>query len=360
MKFISDPRTSVKWAKLSLDMRCIESVSCFPKFNDTQSLERRDLPKLPNTVEVTTGVLEIEPGVRLVGHKWLLGENGEFCCDEVFEPPRILNMFNSDRDAPITVNKDGVFSYMPGRRSIVVKEKVGIAVASEPSNWGSFIFRIIPKLVLLKTMGCKKILVYCRHESQREAIRSIGFDDDSIITHHPSVEYVLEGGAYYPMALHLSGYLTTFARVALSTFPRAQSSRFGKLIYVSRGSSSKRRCVNEDEITAMLTKYGFSIMYPGELSFSEQVEVFSAARFVIGPSGAAMFNVAFCQAGTTIIDIESQPWWKYAHCNFFSSLRLDYGIFWGTPIEKGNHAPFMVDVDALERRVQQCIIDINF
>jgi len=356
VKFITDPRSSVSWAKLFFDMRCIDYVTCIPEFNDDPYLEPRALPKLPDTVEMLSGALDVDPGVRLVGHKWLLNDDGDFFTDEVFTPTRISSMFNSDRDVPIKMSDDGAFTYVPGRRRISIKEKVGIAVASEPSNWGSFIFRVIPKLVLLKSLGCQKILVYCSHETQRQAIRTIGFNDGDIICHYPENEYVLESGAIYPMALNTSGYLSTFARVAFSIIPRTKNSRFGERLYISRGNSSNRKCVNENAVTTMLIRHGFSILYPGELTFSEQVEAFSAAKFIVGPSGAAMFNVVFCQPGTSVIDIESQRSWTYAHCSFFSSLGLKYGVFWGQAVDnRSTHAPYELDVDALEHRVKQCI-----
>ena len=356
MDFITDPRYAVKWAKLLFEVKCIETVCCLPRFNDNPYSEAKHLPKLPDSIEINSGVLAIQPGVRLVGHKWLLGEDEKFCCDEVFSSSRIANMFNSDRDTPIKINAEGEFSYIPGRRKIFINEKIGIAVSSEPSNWGSFIFRILPKVALLKTLGCQKILVYCSHTTQRQAIKSLGFDDSDIICHYPENEYVLDGGAIYPMTLQSSGYLSTFARIALSNFKKTNTSKFGEKIYITRGNATKRKCVNETDVISMLDKHGFTVVYPGDLSFFEQVELFSGAKFVIGPSGAAMFNVAFCKPGTHVIDIESQRAWTYAHCSLFSSLDLAYGIFWGKPVEDNDvHAPFTIDCNALEERVKKCL-----
>ena len=61
-------------------------------------------------------------------------------------------------------------------------------------------------------------------------------------------------------------------------------------IYVSRRKSS-RGPSNELEVENELRALGFEILFPEELSFAQQVFVFSNASFLIGPHGAGLTNI---------------------------------------------------------------------
>jgi capsular polysaccharide biosynthesis protein len=55
----------------------------------------------------------------------------------------------------------------------------------------------------------------------------------------------------------------------------------------------------------VLAPFGFDVIDPGELSFREQVELFSQASVVIAPHGAALANLVFCRPATRILEIFS-------------------------------------------------------
>jgi hypothetical protein len=75
-----------------------------------------------------------------------------------------------------------------------------------------------------------------------------------------------------------------------------------KRIYVSRRLSS-RSLKNESEVEAYLSTNGFAILFLEEMSFSEQIQAFQNADFVISPHGAALANLIFCKKGTNIVEI---------------------------------------------------------
>jgi len=62
-----------------------------------------------------------------------------------------------------------------------------------------------------------------------------------------------------------------------------------------RRNSSLRHIVNEDEIEQALVARGFVVIEPERLSLEEQVALYSSAKMVLGATGAAMANLAFCQ-----------------------------------------------------------------
>lgn len=74
-------------------------------------------------------------------------------------------------------------------------------------------------------------------------------------------------------------------------------------IFVSRKNYNNQRLVNEIEVVELFKQYDFEIIYPEDLSFHEQVEIFSRAKYVAGASGAAFTNIIYCPYKTTIVCI---------------------------------------------------------
>lgn len=72
-------------------------------------------------------------------------------------------------------------------------------------------------------------------------------------------------------------------------------------IYISRKGANYRRLLNESRIIHALKKRGFEEVYPETLSFQEQVELFSSAEIIVGPTGAGMSNIVFAPAGCKVI-----------------------------------------------------------
>ncbi len=64
-------------------------------------------------------------------------------------------------------------------------------------------------------------------------------------------------------------------------------------IFVTRRHATTRRVLNEPEVSALLTRYGFEGVELSELSFRAQVELFHEADIVVGPHGAGLSSIVF-------------------------------------------------------------------
>lgn len=76
----------------------------------------------------------------------------------------------------------------------------------------------------------------------------------------------------------------------------------GRYIYLGRLSSG-RKLINEEELKHYLTQCGFEIIYPEQLSFAEQVQLFNEAEYVIGPNGSSFAGVIFSKPGTKVVSL---------------------------------------------------------
>jgi len=71
-------------------------------------------------------------------------------------------------------------------------------------------------------------------------------------------------------------------------------------IYISRDRARVRKVLNEVELTAILKGNGFDILIGEELSFSEQVDVFSQCETLVGLHGAGLTNCLMMKPGRII------------------------------------------------------------
>ncbi len=102
-------------------------------------------------------------------------------------------------------------------------------------------------------------------------------------------------------------------------------------IYISRKKKDLSRLLNEEGIEKLFIKYGFEIIYPEELSLSEQIRAFAGASAVAGVSGAAFTNIIFCRPQTEVICIIPMEYEFYLYSTMAYLLEerfvfLDAGI----------------------------------
>ena len=132
------------------------------------------------------------------------------------------------------------------------------------------------QLITLKT-GClyeiDKLIIPSMLTVIRDNSRSpVAFDKDVLIT---------------PQAIH---YVRNniFNRLGLNP-----SHGFRKL-FITRKKPKYRRLLNIEKIEELMITLGFEIVFAESLSFINQVQLFSQAEIVVGPSGAGLTNIIFC------------------------------------------------------------------
>lgn len=75
----------------------------------------------------------------------------------------------------------------------------------------------------------------------------------------------------------------------------------GRRVYIARDRARYRRLLNESQVQDLLRAFGFETVRPEDLSFTEQVGLFSDAAAIVGPTGAGMANVVFAPASCKVI-----------------------------------------------------------
>ena len=235
----------------------------------------------------------------------------------------------------------------------------------EPSNYGSFIFRLMPKLFEIRQLGLienSKFLAYPASKTTMECLGMLGLSPQQIVPHNPRLRYRCEH-VLAPSMRNNQAFLDPETKSLVGDLRLRFGTKQvrGKKVYISRygfGQSglSMRRMMNELALIERLSRAGFMIYSPEEDTMLGQIKTFSSAEMVVGPSGSAMFNSVFCWPGTKLIDIESENWWLHAHTCLFSSSELEYGILVGAPDPNDDnavHRRWTVDIDALMDRLSR-------
>lgn len=313
---------------------------------------------------------------KQIGYRSYISKGGVFFNDQVYiDDAGVEENLSRLRQSDAFPNEDtGLvegssarhFKQGPMVRSVEILSEEIISLCSlEPSNYGSFLFRILPKLGTVgDLLGTRRVLVPIFSPSMRELLHLCGIPDERIIAHDTHVTYQISR-VLVPSNRNIHAFIddetrTFFARLR----NRYSDGKREKKIFVSRlgwsGSyaATHRVMVNEKEVAAALQKLGFELVLTHQMSVLEQISMFASASFIVGASGSAMFNVVFSHPGTKLIDIESEPHWIFAHTNLFASFELDYGVFEARRLDPGDstpHKPFSVNVDALVARVKSML-----
>jgi len=244
------------------------------------------------------------------------------------------------------------------------------AVASNYAHW---LTEVLPRIVLYTRHACSKdiplIVDEGLHKNIYESL-SIAVDENRLVYTIPKdcstrvrhLEVVTPAG-YIPYASraprrpgHSHGVFSPHAlRAVREAFRhlmiRPADSASGSHIYVRR-NARQRRLINDQEISHLLADAGFTIVSPEELSFSEQVRLFSQAEFVIGATGAALANLIFCQPGARVHVLmaqhEEMPYWYWQRLSDCVGVSLSYGLGEICAVRDiGFHADFRVALDAI-------------
>ncbi len=140
---------------------------------------------------------------------------------------------------------------------------------------------------------------------QLEQFALLGYSLDRLIRVKPE-QPVLLRQAIVPSRLVLGGrwidpILPRWHRERLRRAVAGVPSIAGRKLYLSRQGAVRRRVVNEEAVQALLESLGFEIVHPERLGVREQINLFSSASHIVGPTGAALTNMVYAPAGALIV-----------------------------------------------------------
>jgi hypothetical protein len=199
--------------------------------------------------------------------------------------------------------------HMAGRVAVV--SSVG---ADKYFHW---MFDILPRFGILQRSGLvpDHYVVNAATQFQKDSLKVLDIPPDRILspagtTHIEADELIIPSlsGPVFVMSpqLHACEYLR-------ATFLQKHGTRKAhRALYITRADASTRRVINEAEIREEVMDRGFEVVSLSNVPFLEQVELFAAAKIIVGPHGAGFTNAVFCQPGSILIEFMPERW--QIHC----------------------------------------------
>lgn len=90
-----------------------------------------------------------------------------------------------------------------------------------------------------------------------------------------------------------------------------QVENVNRMIYISR-EKSRRKILNEEKLIPIVKSFGFDVVNCEDLSFIEQIKLFSGTKVILGEHGSGMNNQIFSPYGCNTIEIYNPVWLH--HC----------------------------------------------
>jgi len=130
--------------------------------------------------------------------------------------------------------------------------------------------------------------------------------------------------------------------------PLAPVLKPGRRIYISRSKDARRCVLNEQDVRACLTQFGFEVVYAQELTVEEQVSLFHTAEWIVAPHGAGLTNMLFGEH-LRILEFIHDPS-PYMYFSRLASI-LGHEHHYIPAKQKRKDDDMLVDVAGLERKL---------
>ncbi len=146
-----------------------------------------------------------------------------------------------------------------------------------------------------------------------------------------------------------------------SNLPKVESQiSFSSRIYISRPKTAGRRLINEDDVLEALTPLGFVAYTLENLSFSDQVRLFSQAEIVVSPHGAGLTNIIFAQ---NLIVIELFGSFGIPTLFFLAkALGFQYACLMSDHNKRNQYSDkfngIMMDIDKFQAQYNDIMVDV--
>jgi capsular polysaccharide biosynthesis protein len=135
---------------------------------------------------------------------------------------------------------------------------------------------------------------------RRSSVRGCGVDHLVTTFSHRHIRHSASGhfDAFSPEAIRaLSNRLVHGAGTPSSAHT------LGKRLYISRGTVSHRRVLNEEAVMEILSPHGFQRICLDRLPLREQIQLFHGASHVIAAHGGALTNLLYASPGCQVLEV---------------------------------------------------------
>jgi glycosyltransferase involved in cell wall biosynthesis/capsular polysaccharide biosynthesis protein len=202
------------------------------------------------------------------------------------------------------------------------------------------------KIVLPKSIDIAALF------DHRESIRALGFGEYEILEVGAGLVKVreaiwVENNLVQSMPAFV---LKDFQQRVAALYAGLRTPRNRRLLIARKGPT--RKINNIEEVETVLSRNDFETVYLEGMSVVDQILLFQSAEFVVGPHGAGLSNLVFCEPGTKVIElmpcVEMRPFfWQISE-----KLGLVHGLQFCAPVEGSG---FQASINVNTKKLQALI-----
>ena len=237
--------------------------------------------------------------------------------------------------------------------------------ASGHKNYFHWLYDILPKInICFKNYELKEIdyfYISKLEEFQKSTLHILGYSNFKIIdsnkNRHIQADEIIcsehpwyKNGFILEEANKLPAWIINW--INDSFINHAKKFDCNEKIFIDRSESAFSHCqfVNNKEIINFLKNQGFTSYKVGQLSFQEQIYLFSNAKIIIGAQGAAFANLAFCKKNTKILEIKPKSHPNFVDQRISKIKELNFNLIETDELEiKDERGDIFLDTEDLKK-----------
>ena len=145
-------------------------------------------------------------------------------------------------------------------------------------------------------------------------------------------------------------YLRAFQQRVARLHAGARAATRRRVLVARRGPA--RMIANLAQVEGLLASAGFETVYLEGMGMAEQIRLFQGAEFIVGPHGAGLANLLFCEPGTRVIEFMPTAEFRSFFWVISQKLGLVHGVqFCPTTHGSGFQGALEVDIGKLQALV---------
>lgn len=257
--------------------------------------------------------------VNLIGKQSLVFDDDDYC---IYDMPcrDIENKFNLKCANTVYIDKEKTSIVYDDMTIDLIDEGI-MLIANASANYYHINFEVFSKLCLIEELGLYPNMPIIVDEvilsvSQfKEELDKLNKSNRKVIYLKKGICYKVKKMIYIselaiiPLNRRI-GKTCEYGELAISELAikllnknLAVENVVSRKIFISRKYSKNKRLENYEAIEEMFLEFGYEPIYPDQISFDEQVKIFSQAKYIAGVSGAGLTNILFANKCAKIICI---------------------------------------------------------
>jgi capsular polysaccharide biosynthesis protein len=223
-------------------------------------------------------------------------------------------------------------------------------------NYYHWMVDALPRLASLQAAGIDAVPLVVPHRRsrlQRESLALLGLSArrlTAFVNAHVAPRTLI----WAPAPAHI-GYPSTFVVTWLRRVLGQGTPARGRRLYMARSGS---RCVvNEDQVVALLRRYGFEVIHPERMALVEQIRAFEAAEAVVAPHGAGITNIVFCKR-IALLELMPPRYVNPCYHQLARAAGYDHWHLVGEEVSSRRpprERPFAVSIEALATSIRRML-----